>query len=102
MLTLEDFNIELDCFNTLEKQLIRSPSVSNLIKALRRKNVLNMATLCKYNQELKNEYEYGKTGYDVARSKVHEKKREQYTELMREYSDFKLHIYKLLMRYKLK
>ncbi|KAA5821878.1 hypothetical protein FPF71_15335 [Algibacter amylolyticus] len=102
MYTLEEFNNELDSCHILEKQLIHNASVSNLIKALRRKNVLSMALFCKYNQELKDEWEYGKTDYDVARAKVHEKKREQYMLLIEEYSAFKKHIYKLLMRYQRK
>ncbi|MCL5128419.1 hypothetical protein [Algibacter sp. L4_22] len=100
--TLEQFNNKLDCFNVLEKQLIQSSSISNLIKALRRKNVLIMGTFCKYSQELKNEFEYGKTEYNEARSKLHEKKREQYKSLLQECTAFETHIYKLLMRFKLK
>lgn len=100
--TLEQFNNKLDCFNVLEKRLIKSPSVENLIKALRRKNVLVMGTFCKYSQDLKIEFEYGKTEYNEARSKMHEKKREQYKLLLQEFTAFETHIYKLLMRYKLK
>ncbi|MEP3836766.1 MAG: hypothetical protein ABJM36_03925 [Algibacter sp.] len=100
--TLEEFNNELDSCHIIEKQLIHSASVSNLIKGLRRKNVLSMALFCKYNQELKDEWEYGKIDYDVTRAKLHEKKREQYVLLMEEYNAFKKHIYKLLMRYQRK
>lgn len=100
--TLEQFNNKLDCFSALEKQLIQSASVSNMIKVLRRKNVLIMGTFCKYSQELKNEFEYGKTEYNEVRSKLHEKKREEYKILLQECTAFELHIYKLLMRYKLK
>lgn len=100
--TLEQFNNKLDCFSVLEKQLIQSASVSNMIKVLRRKNVLIMGTFCKYSQELKNEFEYGKTEYNEVRSKLHEKKREEYKILLQECTAFELHIYKLLMRYKLK
>jgi hypothetical protein len=100
--TLEQFNTKLDCFSTLEKQLIQSASVSNQIKGLRRKNVLVMATFCKYSIELKNEFEYGKTEYNEVRSKWHEKKREDYKMLLQECTAFEMHIYKLLMRYKLK
>lgn len=99
---LEQFNTKLDCFSTLEKQLIQSASVANLIKALRRKNVLVMATFCKYNQELKNEFEYGKTEYNEVRAKWHEKKREEYKLLLQECTAFEMHIYKLLMQYNLK
>ena len=100
--TLEQFNNKLDCFNTLEKQLIQSASVSNMIKVLRRKNVLIMGTFCKYSQELKNEFEYGKTEYNEVRAKWHEKNREEYKQLLQECTAFEMHIYKVLMRYKLK
>lgn len=100
--TLEQFNNKLDCFNTLEKQLIQSASVSNTIKVLRRKNVLIMGTFCKYSQELKNEFEYGKTEYNEVRAKWHEKNREEYKKLLQECTAFEMHIYKVLMRYKLK
>ncbi|GAA4237575.1 hypothetical protein GCM10022291_24680 [Postechiella marina] len=100
--TLEAFNNELDAFSVLEKQLIKNTSIINLIKALRRKNVLSMATFCKYNQELNKEFEYGNLEYNTPRTKMHEKKREQYMLLVQEYNAFKMHIYKLLMKYKRK
>ena len=81
MHTLESFNDELDHFNSIEKQLIKNSSVSNAIKAMRRKNILMMATLCKYEQELKTEYEYGKMEYDEVRLKYHLLKRENYLKL---------------------
>jgi len=99
---LEQFNNKLDCFNTIEKQLIQSESVGHMIKVLRRKNVLIMGTFCKYSQELKNEFEFGKTEYNVVRAKWHEKKREEFKALRQECTAFEWHIYKLLMRYKLK
>ncbi|WP_147676257.1 hypothetical protein [Algibacter pacificus] len=100
--TLEQFNNKLDCFSVLEKQLIQSASVSNSIKVLRRKNVLIMGTFCKYSQDLKNEFEYGQTEYNDVRAKWHEKKREEYKQLLQECTAFEMHIYKVLMRYKLK
>ena len=100
--TLEQFNNKLDGFSILEKQLIQNPSVSNKVKALRRKNVLIMGMFCKYNQELKNEYEYGKVEYNTSRAKLHEKKREEYKLLLQECTRFESQFYKLLMRFKLK
>ncbi|MDO6759252.1 hypothetical protein Q4566_03500 [Tamlana sp. 2_MG-2023] len=102
ILTLEDFNDELDDLNIIEKQLIANGSISNAIRSLRRKNVLNMAELCKYDRELRNEYEDGYTDYDQTRLKVHERKREQYIRLTKEFGAFRKHIYKFLMRYQLK
>jgi hypothetical protein len=100
--TLESFNNELDYFSIIEKQLIRNQSILKLIQGLRRKNVLCMAMLCKYNQELKNEHEYGKTEYDLSKAKMHEKKREEHLQFIQEFNNFKNHFYKLLMKYKLK
>jgi hypothetical protein len=99
---LEYFNTELDYLSALEKQIIHNPSVSNEIQGLRRKNVLHMATFCKYEQELKIEYEYGKTEYDDKRVKIHEKKRERYLQLTQEYNRFKHHCYRLMLKYQRK
>ena len=100
--TLESFNHEIDSFSVIEKQLMRNHSIVKLIQGLRRNNVLCMAMLCKYNQELKNEYEYGKTEYDLPRAKIHKKKREQYLQFVQEFNNFKNHFYKLLMRFQRK
>lgn len=99
---LEKFNEKLDCFSVIEKQLIHSSEISNAIKTLRRKNVLVMAVFYKYNQDLKNEFEYGETEYDVARSKIHEVKREQYKQLLLECDAFEKRVYKILMKYQRK
>lgn len=98
--TLEFFNNELDYFSLIEKQLIRKSSVSSTIQAIRRKNILNVAILCKYEQELKTEYEYGKTAYDLNRLKVHEQKRVQYLKLINECNKFKTDFYNILKMYK--
>ncbi|MCB0462666.1 MAG: hypothetical protein R2816_06745 [Flavobacteriaceae bacterium] len=100
--SLENFNVELDHFSAIEKQLIRDHSTLSLIQGLRRRNVLCMAMLCKYNQELTTEYDYGKTEYNLSRAKIHDKKREQFLEHLKEFNSFKNNFYKLLMKYKLK
>lgn len=97
--TLEYFNNELTYFKVIEKQLIRNASISNLIQGLRRKNVLSMATFCKYDQALKNEYEYGTSEYNALRAKMHKKKRAQYVQLVQEHNTLKAHIYKALIKY---
>ena len=74
-------------------------SVSNTIQAIRRKNVLNMANLCKYEQDLKAEYEYGKVEYDFNRLKVHEQKRENYLKFLGEFNNFKNQFYLLVRKY---
>jgi len=99
---LEYFNDELNYFSVIEKQLIHNTSVSTAIQAIRRKNVLSMATLCKYEQELKKEYEYGKVEYDLPRSKVHEQKRDNYLKFLKEYNTFKNQFYTILKKYRRK
>ncbi len=100
--TLEYVNSELNHLSVIEKQLIKVISVSVTIQAIRRKNVLNMASLCKYEQELKTEYEYGKIEYDNLRLKVHEQKRENYLKYLNEYNSFKDQFYLLLKKYQRK
>ncbi len=97
---LECFNKELDHITIIEKQLIKTASLLNLIQAIRRKNILMMADLCKYEQELKNEYEYGQVDYDLKRSNVHEQKRACYLKLMGECHGFKNQFYTLLRKYR--
>lgn len=99
MYTLECFNDELDSFHHIEKQLIKNTSVANTILAMRRNTTLMMANLCKYEQELKTEYEYGKVEYDAVRSKLHKQKRECYFKLIKEYNKFKHQIYVFLKAY---
>lgn len=96
---LEFFNSELDHFSVIEKQLIKKPSVSGAIQAIRRKNVLSMANLCKYEQELKTEYEYGKVEYDYSRLKLHEQKRAIYNKLFEDYNAFKNQFYLIVRKY---
>jgi len=98
--TLEFFNNELDHFSVIEKQLIKKASVSSTIQAIRRKNVLNMAILCKYEQELKTEYQYGKTEYDLNRLRFHEQKRISYMKLVDECNTFKNKFYLSLRKYR--
>ncbi|MDD7886774.1 hypothetical protein [Flavivirga sp. 57AJ16] len=99
---MECFNSELDHVSIIEKQLIRIESVSRKIQVLRRNNILYMANLCKYEQELKIEYEYGKVEYDFNRLKVHEQKRENYMKLVEEFNAFKNEFYLLLRKYQRK
>ena len=86
----------------IEKQLIKNASIANAILAIRRKNALNMANLCKYEQALKTEYEYGKIEYDFNRLKVHEQKREHHARLVEECNTFKIQFYMLIRKYQRK
>ncbi len=102
MSALEAFNNELEHISVIEKQLIKNSSVSNTILSIRRKNVLIMANLCKYEQELKTEYEYGKVEYDANRLKIHEKKRIDYLKLFDDCNSFRTQIYFLIRKYQRK
>ena len=97
---LECFNRELDHISIIEKQLIKTASLVGLIQAIRRKSIMMMADLCKYEQELKNEYEYGKIDYDQKRLKIHEQKRACYLKLIEAYNIFKNQFYMLLRKYR--
>lgn len=96
---LEQFNHELDQWHIIEQQLIKNRSIASTIQALRRKNVLNMASFCKYEKQLHTEFEYGSTIYDINRSKMHDRKREHYVQLIGEFSSFKNHMLKVLQNY---
>ncbi len=98
--TLECFSDELGYLTVLEKQLIKDSILSNNIKGIRRKNVLMMATLCKYEQELKTEYEYGKEEYHTKRSKYHEQKRNDFMKLQEECMVLKRQVLKSLMKFR--
>lgn len=97
---LEIINEELNFFKTLEKQLIKSSSLSYKIKANQRANVLLMASLCKYENELKTEFEYSKTQYDNNRVKHHMQKRKSYIEYTQSYTKFKNEVYRILLMFK--
>lgn len=59
-----------------------------------------MANLCKYEQELNRELEYGTTEYNIKRLKIHEQKREHYLNCMKDYDEFKNQFYLLIRKYK--
>jgi len=97
---LENNNEDLTYLNTIGTQLIKSLAVVNHVKSIRRKNVLMVAALCKYEQSLKTEFEYGKVPYDEVRAKQHENKRQQYQQLIKDYNELKIAIYKTLITYR--
>lgn len=98
--TLTVLNDELSQLKLIEKQLLKDRDIESALMGIRRKNTLVMGTLCKYEQELDNEYEFGKRIYDVTRAKEHEKKRVIYTELMQDFYQLRKAIYRLLTAYK--
>lgn len=99
---IEAFNSELEHMSLIEKKLIKNTSVSNTILAIRRNNVLIMANLCKYEQELKTEHEYGKVKYDLNRLKIHEQRRANYLKLVTDCNSFRNQFYTIISRYQRK
>ncbi len=102
MRMLESFNSELDHLSIIEKQLLKDVSVSSTILAMRRKNALSMANFCKYEQELKTEFEYGRVEYDINRLKIHEQKRDTYIRFVEECTTFRIKFYMLVRKYQSK
>ena len=97
--TLTVLNDELSQLKLIEKQLLKDRDIESALMGIRRKNTLIMGTLCKYEQELDSEYEFGKRIYDVTRAKEHEKKRVIYAELMQDFYQLRKAIYRLLTAY---
>ena len=95
-----DMNTEIDHFKLINHQLIKNSSVAASLQGFRRKNTLIMGLLCKYEQELKKEHQYGKREYDFSRAKEHEKYRDQYGEIIEEFRQLKKVIYINLSKYK--
>lgn len=93
---------ELEQLKLIEKQLLKNSRIETNILGLRRKNTLVMGMLCKYEQELKIEYQYGKTEYTLARVKLHENKRDIHVSLIQEFNQLKKTIYSHLIKYQLK
>ena len=96
---LSSINVELDYLKLIEKQLIKQSSIEMDLQTLRRKNTLLMGMLCKYEQELNTEHEYGKVEYNVKRAKDHEKKREVHVSFIQEFTRLKLVIYQKISMY---
>ncbi len=97
--SLSAINDELSYLKLIEKQLIKDHDVEVAIQGLRRKNTLLMGTLCKYEQQLNAEHEYGKTEYNITRAKSHENKRAVYTAFQGEFRELKIKTYKKLLQY---
>ena len=96
---LTNFNAEMDYFAIIVKQLIKDQRMSTNLQSLRRKNTLLLALLCKYEQALKTEYEYGKQEYDITRAKEHEKKRDSYADFIGEFTQYKSRVYNRLAQF---
>lgn len=97
--TLSNINVELGYLILIEKQLLKENSIDVDLHSFRRKNTLLMGMLCRYEQELKTEYEYGKIEYNVTRAKEHEKKRDINNAYILEFTQLKKRIYTKLCKY---
>ncbi|WP_298326107.1 hypothetical protein [uncultured Dokdonia sp.] len=97
---IESINLEINYLQLIEKRLIKNSTLSAMLQGFRRKNTLVMASLCKYEQELKREYEYSERTYDVVRAKEHEGRRDLYSNLMIEFKQLRKVIYIALSKYK--
>ena len=96
---LSNINEELDYIKVIEKQLLRNNSNEANLQGLRRKNALLMGMLCKYEQELNTEHEYGKSEYNLTRAKEHEKKRDVHSTFIQEFNQIKKGMYVKLSKY---
>lgn len=99
---LSNINEEVDYLKLIEKQLLKNNSINVNLQGLRRKNTLLMGMLCKYEQELNTEYEYGKNEYNLMRAKEHEKRRDVHAAFIQEFTLLKREIYILLTQYQRK
>lgn len=99
---IEFIHGELNVLSIIEKQLIKKTSLSIKIQGTRRKNTLTLSALCKYEQRIKKEIEYGKEDYDIKRSKEHEKQRDIFLDLVKEYRHLKSEINKLICQFQLR
>jgi len=97
--TLSHINDEISSLKLIEKQFLKDSILEIKLQGLRRKNTLIMGLLCKYEQELKTEYEYGKQEYNVTRAKAHEKKRDVHAAFIEEFTLLKKGIYSKLLKY---
>lgn len=97
--TLSTINTEIGYLKLIENQLLKEHAIEINLQGLRRKNTLLMGMLCKYEQELNTEHEYGKKEYNVTRAKEHEKKREVHASFIQEFTQLKKGIYHKLSKY---
>ncbi len=97
--TLEHINTEFNYLHIIEKQLVKNQEAFSMIKSLRRKNTLLMGSLCKYEQQLRKELEFGSRTYDLLRAKEHEGKRDKYQSFIIEFTDLRTKFYKTLLKF---
>lgn len=97
---IESINLEIDQLQLIEKQLVKHMTLAAMLQGFRRKNTLVMASLCKYEQDIKREYEYSARAYDAVRAKEHERRRDLYSNLIVEFNQLRKVFYISLTKYK--
>lgn len=99
---LEAIDKEINTITNLEKLILNNPILRDNLKVFRRKNTLSMGLFCQYEKDLRTDFEYGKTVYDVTRAKLHEKKRNEYQLIIKDFRILKEKMYKLLLSFERK
>ncbi|MCL6220262.1 hypothetical protein [Zunongwangia pacifica] len=95
-LFLEDINEELGDLLKLEKRMINDLRLANTLQGMRREVILCTAGLCRFEQELKKELEYGKNEYGDQHINLYEKHRMRYLRIFEKYLLLKKSIHKRL------
>jgi len=95
---LEGLNHELGMLLLIEKHVLRDDRIRYDLLAWRRANTLTVADLCKYQQNIKTEMEYGRGGYHIAWVKTHEKYRARHKGHLSAYANFKIKVLGRLLK----
>ena len=97
---LTHINEDISYFKLFENQLIKDIGLTNQLISFRRKNTLLLGNYCTYEKVLKQELAYGKNVYNKARARVHEKKRDEFLQLLQDFTTLKNTVYKQLVKFK--
>ncbi|HEA29392.1 MAG TPA: hypothetical protein ENH91_05270 [Leeuwenhoekiella sp.] len=95
---LEGLNHELGMLLLIEKHVLRDDRIRYDLLAWRRANTLTVADLCKYQQNIKTEMEYGHGGHHIAWVKTHEKYRAKHKGHLSTYANFKIKVLGKLLK----
>jgi hypothetical protein len=96
---IENYNVEIEHITGIERRLLKNETLAKDLKDIRRKNTLVMGALCKYEQVLRKEFEYGEREYDISRAKEHEKHRVLFMMLNREFTQLRKKYYLKILHY---
>ena len=99
---LEENHNELEYLSIIQKQILKTTDIAYAIQNVRRENTLTLAYLCKYEQSIKNELEYGSGFYDFTAAREHETKRFGFINCEKKFFELKINIYKKLSEYSIR